>query len=202
MARRLLPLLLVLATIAAAAPAADAGTRALTGQQRWVLRNIAQDEKLAHDVYARLGRRFSSLVVMRRIARIESEHVAITVRVLRANGYANPVAGYAPGRFPWQRFVLAYGSWMQAGRVSPTAALAVGAHIEEEDIVDVRFARRRSAGSPAMRRTMGILLRGSRNHLRRYVWALRARGVDYLPLVLAQTEFDAIISSPLERTRD
>lgn len=187
--------LIVLAGLVAAREAGAARTtRALTPHQRQLLRSLIQDEKCAHDVYRTLGRRWTRLVILRRIAHIESEHVILIARVL----HANPVAGYGIGDYPAERFDRLYRASVATGRRSPAAALRVGARIEEEDIVDVHRALDHAAGSPAMRSAMTILLRGSRNHLRRYVRALAARGVTYAPTVLDIDLYEHIVTTPIE----
>jgi hypothetical protein len=45
------------------------------------------------------------------------------------------------------------------------------------------------------------LLRGSRNHLRAFMKTLSQQGGGYTPQYLSQTEFDAIVNSPMETGR-
>lgn len=42
------------------------------------------------------------------------------------------------------------------------------------------------------------LLRGSRNHLRAFMKVLTQQGGTYAPQYISQTEFDAIVNSPIE----
>jgi hypothetical protein len=77
---------------------------------------------------------------------------------------------------------------------SETGALRVGALIEETDIADLRrlAAQATDGGSQAV---LANLERASGNHLAAFVRNLAARGVNYLPQVLAAIDFTTLIGS-------
>jgi hypothetical protein len=84
-----------------------------------------------------------------------------------------------------------------ASRVSLVEALKVGAQIEELDMRDI-VAQKASIDNADILLVYDNLLRGSRNHLRAYMKTLVQQGGSYTPQYLSQTEFDAIVNSPME----
>ncbi len=84
------------------------------------------------------------------------------------------------------------------GSASLVEALQVGALIEELDIADLRA---RASTAPDVQFVFDNLERGSRNHLRAFVRQLNSRGATYAPSHLSRADFDAIVTSPMERGR-
>jgi len=74
----------------------------------------------------------------------------------------------------------------------------VGAAIEEIDIIDLKKALLEIDNQDIVL-VYQNLLKGSRNHLRAFVNALAGQGVTYAPQYMALADFQAIISTPMER---
>jgi hypothetical protein len=138
----------------------DKGT--LTAAQAAALASMAEEEKLAHDVYVRLvavgGARFE------RISASESRHLDDVRALLVRYGLTDPTAGRAAGDFASQAFSDLYKTLVTRGSASAEAASAVGREIEESDIADLAKA----ADGVTAEDVLGIYQRltdGSRRHL-------------------------------------
>jgi hypothetical protein len=84
--------------------------------------------------------------------------------------------------------------------VNLVEALKVGVQIEELDIADIT-SRLAGIDNADILMVFDNLLRGSRNHLRAYMKVLTLQGGSYTPQYINQTEFDAIVASPMETGR-
>lgn len=138
-------------------------TGALSTAQRQTLAAMAEEEKLAHDVYAALATR-SSDVRFGRIATSEQRHLDAVRVLLDRYGLTDPTAGRAAGSFSSPAVQSLYGSLVAKGRVSDAAALEVGRTIEQTDIADLQRA---STGLDAadVSTVYQRLLSASRHHL-------------------------------------
>ncbi|MEJ2577942.1 MAG: DUF2202 domain-containing protein [Kineosporiaceae bacterium] len=135
----------------------------LTDEQKAKLAAIAEDEKLAHDVYVALAEstgdtRFS------RIADSESQHLSAVRTMLDRYGIDDPTAGLAEGEFATEAVQKLYDDLLAEGRTSLTAALEVGQKIEKLDIADLDAA---AAGldAPDVAAVYSNLKEGSQRHL-------------------------------------
>jgi hypothetical protein len=153
---------------------------------------VREEEKLARDVYMHLAdvwgvQTFSSIVPS------EQSHMDAVLGHLVALGVDDPAEGNEPGVFTDIELQGLYDDLIEQGEVSATAALEVGAFIEEFDILDL-IMRAADAESQAVIDTYGRLEAGSENHLRAFVRGLSGQGVDYVPLLMDQAAYDAIIA--------
>lgn len=135
----------------------------LTTTQRASLAAMAEEEKLAHDVYTTLATstgdsRFA------RIATAEQRHLDAVQVLLSRYSVTDPTAGTAVGRFRTTSTQHTYDTLVAQGNRSLDAALAVGRTIEKTDIADLRSA---TTGVTAADVTTVYqrLLNGSRHHL-------------------------------------
>jgi hypothetical protein len=135
----------------------------LTTAQKTALAAMAEEEKLAHDVYVKLAEtsgdsRFS------RIANSEARHVTEVQALLARYAIADPSAGKAVGVFTSDSFQTLYDDLVASGDDSPATALAVGRQIETLDIADLAKA---SAGvtAPDVLAVYDRLTNGSESHL-------------------------------------
>jgi len=158
---------------------------------------IREEEQLAHDVYVALGDLWG-LRIFENIASSETTHVQAVVDLLDRYGIDDPAAGNEPGTFTDPALQLLYDELTTQGSESLDAALAVGASIEELDIVDLR-ARADATAETEIITVYNHLERGSRNHLRAFMSQLDRRGGSYEPTQLDQEVFDAIVASDSER---
>jgi hypothetical protein len=141
--------------------AAPSGT--LTSAQKATLAAIAEEEKLAHDLYAAFAARYDP-VVFDRIAAAETRHLAAVRTLLGRYRVADPTAGKAAGSFASATVQATYDRLLQQGSASQRAALGVGVTVEQDDIAALQQAR---SGLTAqdVRQVYGHLLTASRRHL-------------------------------------
>jgi hypothetical protein len=161
---------------------------------------MREEEQLAHDVYTALGE-FWGLRIFENIAASEQSHIDAVATLLDRLDIEVPAAGNEPGTFNEPAIQELYDELMADGTVSLEAALAVGARIEELDIVDLR-SHAAATDIADVDALYAELERGSRNHLRAFTSQLDVRGVEYQPTVLDQAAYDAIVSGETERGRD
>lgn len=135
----------------------------LTTAQKQSLAAMAEEEKLAHDVYTALAST-SGDARFTRIAASEQRHLD-AVRVLLGRYAVNdPTAGKAAGTFSTPTAQSLYSSLVAKGSASDAAALEVGRTIERTDIADLRKV---SAGLDAadVSTVYQRLLKASQHHL-------------------------------------
>lgn len=161
---------------------------------------MREEEQLAHDLYAMLGDRWE-LRAFENIVTAEQHHIDAVVEVLDRYGIDDPAADNDPGEFTDPGLQALYDELAARGSESAEAALAAGALVEERDIADLR---ERSAATDLtdLVALYAELERGSRNHLRAFTSQLASLGVTYAPTVLDPDDYDAIVSTPMERGRD
>jgi hypothetical protein len=158
---------------------------------------IRQEEKLARDVYLTLFERWGA-PSFSSIAQSEQQHMDVMRGLLATYGVADPVADAGRGVFVDPMLQGLYGELVTRGETSLTAALAVGADIEDLDLVDIET--RLGSSPPAdVVAAYQSLMKGSRNHLRSYVSQLSGAGASYSPTYLTTEAYAAIIASTHER---
>lgn len=119
--------------------ASDLGDGSLTADQEATVASMAEEEKLAHDVYTALAARYPSDPRFERIAASETQHLNALRRVMDAYGIADPTAGLAAGQFATASVGDLYDELL-AKATSLDAALVVGQTIEKKDIADLDAA--------------------------------------------------------------
>ena len=97
---------------------------------------LAEEEKLARDVYAKMFELWG-LGVFRNISNAEQRHVEHVRAVLKAQSLSDPTASAKPGEFTDARLQALYDTLVKKGSESLEAALTVGATIEDVDISDL-----------------------------------------------------------------
>ncbi len=156
---------------------------------------MREEEKLARDVYLALADLWD-VRVFANIARSEQSHMDALETLLDRYDLEDPVGANPVGVFSDPQIQALYDDLLARGRASLVEALAVGATIEDLDIVDLR---ERASDVADIARVYENLEMGSANHLRAFVMNLERRGASYTPAYLSQADFDAIISSPRGR---
>ncbi|MFC8907252.1 DUF2202 domain-containing protein, partial [Micromonospora sp. NPDC057140] len=111
----------------------------LTDAQKSTLAAMAQEEKLAHDLYAAFGTTYD-LVVFDHIANSEAQHLAMVRTLLQRYGVVDPTAGTTDGTFSDPAVQATYDTLLAEGSTSQTAALGVGKKVEQTDIADLKAA--------------------------------------------------------------
>ncbi|GAA0804756.1 DUF2202 domain-containing protein [Spirilliplanes yamanashiensis] len=144
----------------------------LTDRQKSTLAAMAQEEKLAHDLYLAFAGRYP-LPVFDHIAAAEAHHLA-TVRALLARyGTDDPTAGRAAGTFSDPAVQATYDRLLARGSAGRAAALTVGQEVERTDIADLRRALT-GLTAPDVTQAYQHLLRASERHLAAFTaWAGR-----------------------------
>ncbi len=179
----------------ASEPVAIAAAGSLDADDAAGLLWMREEEKLARDVYLALADLWD-VRVFANIARSEQSHMDALETLLDRYGLEDPVGANTAGVFSDPQVQALYDDLVARGRASLVEALAVGATIEDLDIVDLR---ERATDVPDIARVYANLEAGSGNHLRAFVANLERRGASYTPANLSQADFDAIISSPRAR---
>lgn len=111
----------------------------LTTQQKTTLAAMAEEEKLAHDVYLALAADTGDLRFTR-IATAEQRHLNAVRTLMLRYGVTDPTAGKAAGEFASSSVAQQYSELVAQGTTSLAAALEVGRSIEQADIADLRAA--------------------------------------------------------------
>lgn len=135
----------------------------LTTAQRAEVAAMAEEEKVAHDLYVALAATYPELRQFANIAKAELQHLAAVRALMDRYGIADPTSDYAAGKFKSPAFQTMY-TQLLAGATDAAKALAAGATVEAADIADLKAAISGLA-APDVRQVYGNLLRGSQRHL-------------------------------------
>ena len=154
---------------------------------------LLEEEKLAMDVYDALGEKWESRI-FDNIKASEERHLASVKRIAEENDITIPttVTMLKRGVFEDEALQAIYNELIEAGNLSLTAALEVGAKIEELDIKDLNAAIA-NTGSDALINMYSSLKSASENHLRAFVRNLDKQGLEYAPVILSRDYYDKII---------
>jgi hypothetical protein len=151
-------------------PGANAGqglmnlpTGTLTEDQKADLVFMAEEEKLAHDVYTVLGKKYPKTVIFKNISNSEQRHWDAMSMLLDRYGLADPTEGMAAGKFTNPELQTMYNDLVASG-TTRTAALKVGVAIEEADIADLVEAAQ-GVTAPDVSKVYQNLTRASEKHL-------------------------------------
>jgi hypothetical protein len=141
-------------------------TAPLTAAQAADLQAMAEEEKVARDLYLAFAARYPSRT-WDAIAAAEATHLAAVRTLLSRYGIADPTAGKAAGAFAssWARSL--YDRLLAQGSASEAAAFGVGKAIEIDDIARLDGAIAR-ATQPDVRQVYANLRKGSTRHLRAF----------------------------------
>ena len=166
----------------------------VSGEETGILQ-MREEEKMAHDVYIDFYAKWN-LPVFQNISTSETTHYNAMLTLITAYKLTDPSTGVA-GTFTNPAIGELYAKLVAAGAVSAAEALKTGAYIEEYDILDLEKLIAATENS-AIIQIYSNLLRGSRNHLRSFVATLANYNVVYVPQMMTQETFDAIVNSPME----
>lgn len=140
---------------------APSGT--LTQQQKTELAYMAEEEKMAQDLYAAFAARYNQRIFTN-ISNAETKHLTAVRTVLSRYGLADPTSGKAAGVFSNTTLQQTYDRLLAQGNTSQEGALKAGKTVEETDIADLK----KSLGglsAPDVKQVYEHLLAGSQNHL-------------------------------------
>ncbi|MBN1973051.1 MAG: DUF2202 domain-containing protein [Sedimentisphaerales bacterium] len=124
---------------------------------------MAQEEKLARDVYLTLYEKWDA-VIFANISESEQRHMDAIKRLINLYNLEDPVEGKDIGEFTDQEFANLYNELTNTGSESITEAFGVGVTIEELDIADLTEKLEQTT-TRNVKRVFENLLAGSENHL-------------------------------------
>lgn len=160
---------------------------------------MREEEKLAHDVYIQLDSLWRGYTrVFGNIANSEASHTESVRQLLVRYSLPDPTATLAAGVFQNTTLQNLYTQLVAAGSVSLLDGLKVGAAIEEIDMIDLNKALLETDNQD-ITLVYQNLLKGSRNHLRSFVSNLANQGLTYVPQYMAEADYLAIVTTPMER---
>jgi hypothetical protein len=153
-------------------PASQAAKGTLTEQQTTTLAAMAQEEKLAHDLYVAFAATYD-VAVFDRIAQSETQHLTLVRALLDRHSLADPTAGQPAGQFSDPAVQATYDRLLVQGQASQAAALQVGQTVEQTDIDDLRAAQNGLTAAD-VRQVYEHLLAASQHHLSAFKnWSTR-----------------------------
>jgi hypothetical protein len=174
----------------------------LAGTEEKTMLFVREEEKMARDVYLTLYAQWADPTFYSIATKSEQQHMNNVKAMLDNLGIADPVVVDAAGAFSNADILALYGSLLARGAITLSEGLAVGAYIEEFDIIDVQKARDEVASGSnqlPILQTYDSLLCGSRNHLRSFAAQIGAGGFAYTAQIMTQAQVDAITGSPSEK---
>jgi hypothetical protein len=169
---------------------------ALSAEEAAGMLYMREEEKLARDVYHTFYEQWD-LPIFSNIGSSEQTHTDAVKALIDKYGLEDPASSKA-GTFSNAQLQALYDTLVAEGSTSLQTALEVGAAIEEIDILDLQDYLA-ATDNEDIQLVYENLMKGSRNHLRSFVATLARQGVDYSPRYLSQVEYDAIVSSSIER---
>ncbi len=182
---------------ASTATATQAPVGSLTADEAAGIVFMREEEKLAHDAYVTFADLYGR-PIFSNIASAETTHMTAVLGLIQAHGLDDPTDGNEIGTFQNADLQQLYDDLITAGSVDLTAALQVGAIIEEVDILDLEERLAGTTGADIVR-VYENLLRGSENHLRAFVSQLELAGIDRAPTHMNEDAYRAILGSGMDR---
>ena len=182
-------------TIAPAADVDDPETEVSEDENLGLL-YMREEEKLAHDVYITFFEMYNNQV-FQNISKAEQQHMESVLTLLEKYNIEDPSLPNI-GEFSIEILQTLYDDLITQGSVSETAALIVGAIIEDLDIYDLDEFKAETT-DPDIIKLYNSLACGSRNHLRSFMRQLDNLGETYTPQFITQEHFDSIIDGENEK---
>lgn len=153
---------------------------------------MREEEKLARDVYLTMYDTWGNHVFAN-IADSEQTHTLAVKAKLEKYGIDDPVLDDDVGIFINQKLATLYETLVEQGSKSEMDALWVGGAIEEIDMIDLQEAID-DADHPDIAKVYQNLMDGSKNHLRAFVAAIEAKGMEYSAQYISQEKVDEILN--------
>jgi hypothetical protein len=153
-------------------PATAAAKGTLTAAQEETLAAMAQEEKVAQDLYAEFADRYEA-VIFDRIGVAETRHLTAVRTLLDRYGLADPTADQPAGQFSDPAVQATFDRLLAQGGTGLAAALTVGREVEQADIDALRAAQD-GLTAPDVQQLYHHLLTSSQHHLTAFQrWADR-----------------------------
>jgi len=135
----------------------------MTTAQKSTLAAMAEEEKLAHDLYVAFADAHST-PVFTRVANAETQHLAEVRILLDRYDIADPTAGQAVGTFTTASTQKLYDGLLAKGKASLDDAYAAARTVESTDITDLKAATT-GVTAPDVLAVYTHLLAASQRHL-------------------------------------
>jgi len=135
---------------------------ALTATQKTRLAAMAEEEKLAHDLYVAFGEKYGT--PFSRITNAETRHLAEVRIVLKRYAITDPTAGKAAGTFTTATTQQLYNKLLAQGSASVDGANTAARSVESTDITDLKAAAT-GVTAPDVTQVYKNLLAASQRHL-------------------------------------
>jgi hypothetical protein len=153
-------------------PSTGVPSGTLSEQQKTTLASMAQEEKLAGDLYQAFADKYPA-VVFDRIAAAEDQHLDAVRTLLTRYGLSDPTAGKPAGQFSDATMQATYDRLLAEGSANQSAAFGVGQQVERTDIADLQRALS-GLDAADVTRVYRHLLAASQQHLTAFTtWATR-----------------------------
>jgi hypothetical protein len=137
----------------------------LTADQEATLRFMADEEKLAHDVYMALDRSHG-LPIFETIAASEAQHLAAVANLMERYGIEGSPQALPEGQFTDTGIAAQYTALVSRGAASVDEAIAVGVLIEQDDMQALSDALEGlEESAPDVFRVYSNLMRATQRHL-------------------------------------
>ena len=134
----------------------------LTATQKTRLAAMAEDEKLAHDLYVVFGNKYGT--PFSRITNAESRHLAEVRILLKRYAITDPTAGKAAGTFATPSTQQLYNKLLAQGTAGVAGANTAARAVETTDITDLKAAAT-GVTAPDATQVYTNLLAASQRHL-------------------------------------
>lgn len=171
----------------------DLPSENLSAEERAGLLLMREEEKLARDVYQTLYDQWG-LTIFTNIAQSEQTHTEAVRNLLEKYDIEDPVTDDAIGVFTNPTLQGLYDTLVAQGSESESAALIVGATIEDLDIKDLQDLIAQTDNQD-IALVYENLTRGSQNHLRAFTRQLTTRGEMYEPQYISTADYEDIIAT-------
>ena len=134
----------------------------LTATQKTKLAAMAEEEKLAHDLYVAFGDKYGT--PFSRITNAETRHLTEVRIVLKRYAITDPTAGKAAGTFATTSTQQLYNKLLAQGTASVDGANSAARAVESTDITDLKAAAT-GVMAPDVTQVYKNLLAASQRHL-------------------------------------
>lgn len=142
---------------------ADVESGTLTSEQELTLATMAEEEKLAHDLYIAFGDLYGD-TVFDRVSSAETKHLSAVQTLLERYNLADPTAGQDLGEFASESMQTLYDTYLAQGTASRDGAYEAARTVERNDISDITAASE-GLSAPDVLAVYEHLLSGSEKHL-------------------------------------
>ncbi len=163
----------------------------LSSAEKKSLLKMADEEKLAHDVYVKLYEIYK-LPVFYNISKAESRHHSVVLEMIKKYDI-DYTEQNETGKFNNPDYEKLYNQLITKGKSSLVDALKVGAEIEDLDIYDLDNAIDNEIDNNDITAVYENIRRGSYHHLKAFTNVLKRYSETYSPQYITESRYNEII---------